>query len=87
MAAFRNHFCIQRHSGRRFAQRMVANSTCVADVQAKVGQSQEISSITAAHVSWVNDLNDHLVKGSEFTGSLTQPPVLSAAGSQRWTKA
>ncbi|MDX9872650.1 MAG: methyl-accepting chemotaxis protein [Clostridia bacterium] len=46
------------------------NSALSHDVEDKVNHSQEISSITAAHVSWINQLKDHLEKGTEFTGSL-----------------
>ncbi len=46
------------------------NSTCSADVEHKISQSQEISSITAAHISWVENLRSHLEKGTDFTGSL-----------------
>ncbi len=46
------------------------NKACAADIEEKVGHSQEISKITSAHISWVNNLGDHLETGSEFTGSL-----------------
>jgi methyl-accepting chemotaxis protein len=46
------------------------NSAYAADVEHKIGQSQEISKITASHVSWVENLRNHLEKGTDFTGSL-----------------
>ncbi len=48
----------------------IQNSAHAADVAHEVGQSQQISSITSAHVKWVNDLGNHLNAGGEFTGSL-----------------
>lgn len=48
----------------------VHNTDCVNDIEENVSHSQEISNITAAHVDWVNQLNDHLQNGKEFTGSL-----------------
>ncbi|MGF7141865.1 methyl-accepting chemotaxis protein [Anaerotaenia torta] len=46
------------------------NAACVEDIEGNVSHSQEISGITAAHVSWVNQLSEHLKDGKEFTGSL-----------------
>lgn len=46
------------------------NRACEADVEHKIEQSQEISSITAAHILWVDNLRNHLDKGTDFTGSL-----------------
>lgn len=54
------------------------NADCVADIEENVLHSQEISDITAAHVSWVNQLNEYLKSGREFTGSLD--PVTCSFG-------
>jgi methyl-accepting chemotaxis protein len=58
------------------------NKACAVDIEQKVARSQEISKITAAHISWVNGLGNHLEKGSEFTGSLD--PTTCSFGS--WLK-
>ena len=52
------------------------NTQCVDDISDHVSNSQESSSITAAHVDWVNALNDHLHDGKEFTGSLDPTNLL-----------
>ena len=46
------------------------NRACAADVEHKIQQSQEISSITAAHIAWVDNLRGHLESGAAFTGGL-----------------
>ncbi len=46
------------------------NRECAADLEHKLGQSQQISEITAAHIDWVNNLRLHLQKNQDFTGSL-----------------
>ena len=46
------------------------NRKCSAEINAKIAQSKEISTITQAHITWVNTLKSHLESGAPFTGSL-----------------
>ncbi len=46
------------------------NSTNAIDIEHKIEHSNELSTVTAAHISWVSNLGSHLEKGTDFTGSL-----------------